>query len=87
MDHVTVVSELMAKKFQITLAQLNPTVGDLEGNYKLAIEAWEQAQKMGSDLIAFTELFITGYNTQDLIKKPSFFKAAQDQILQLAKAC
>ena len=77
----------MAKKFQITLAQLNPTVGDLEGNYKVAFEAWEQAQKMGSDLIAFTELFITGYNTQDLIKKPSFFKAAQDQILQLAKAC
>ena len=87
MDHITVVSELMAKKFQITLAQLNPTVGDLEGNYKVAFEAWEQAQKMGSDLIAFTELFITGYNTQDLIKKPSFFKAAQDQILQLAKAC
>ena len=87
MDHVTVVSELMAKKFQITLAQLNPTVGDLEGNYKVAFEAWEQAQKMGSDLIAFTELFITGYNTQDLIKKPSFFKAAQDQILKLAKTC
>ena len=50
-------------------------------------KAWEQAQKMGSDLIAFTELFITGYNTQDLIKKPSFFKAAQDQILKLAKTC
>ena len=77
----------MANKFQITLAQLNPTVGDLEGNYKVAIEAWDQAQKMGSDLIAFTELFITGYNTQDLIKKPSFFKAAQDQILKLAKTC
>ena len=77
----------MAKKFQITLAQLNPTVGDLEGNYKVALEAWEKAQKVGSDLIAFTELFITGYNTQDLIKKPSFFKAAQDQILKLAKTC
>ena len=87
MDHVTVVSELMAKKFQITLAQLNPTVGDLEGNYKVALEAWEKAQRVGSDLIAFTELFITGYNTQDLIKKPSFFKAAQDQILKLAKTC
>ena len=87
MDHVTVVSELMAKKFQITLAQLNPTVGDLEGNYKVAFEAWEKAQRVGSDLIAFTELFITGYNTQDLIKKPSFFKAAQDQILKLAKTC
>ena len=77
----------MAKTFQITLAQLNPTVGDLEGNYKVALEAWEKAQRVGSDLIAFTELFITGYNTQDLIKKPSFFKAAQDQILKLAKTC
>ena len=77
----------MAKKFQITLAQLNPTVGDLEGNYKVALEAWKKARRVGSDLIAFTELFITGYNTQDLIKKPSFFKAAQDQILKLAKTC
>ena len=77
----------MAKKFQITLAQLNPTVGDLEGNYKVALEAWEKAQRVDSDLIAFTELFITGYNTQDLIQKPSFFKAAQDQILKLAKTC
>ena len=77
----------MAKKFQLTLAQLNPTVGDLEGNYKVALEAWKKAQRVGSDLIAFTELFITGYNTQDLIKKPSFFKAAQDQILKLAKTC
>ena len=77
----------MAKKFQITLAQLNPTVGDLEGNYKAAFGAWQQAKKMGSDLIAFTELFITGYNTQDLIKKPSFCKAARDKISQLARTC
>ena len=77
----------MAKKFQITLAQLNPTVGDLEGNYKAALGAWQQAKKIGSDLIAFTELFITGYNTQDLIKKPSFCKAAQDKISKLAQTC
>ncbi len=77
----------MEKKFQITLAQLNPTVGDLEGNYKAAFGAWQKAKKMGSDLIAFTELFITGYNTQDLIKKPAFCKAAQDKISQLAQTC
>ena len=77
----------MAKRFQITLAQLNPTVGDLEGNYKAAFGAWQQAKKNGSNLIAFTELFITGYNTQDLIKKPSFCKAAQDEISKLAKTC
>ncbi len=77
----------MAKRFQITLAQLNPTVGDLEGNHKAALGAWQQAKKMGSDLIAFTELFITGYNTQDLIKKPSFCKAAQDKISKLAQTC
>ncbi|MDC3121355.1 NAD+ synthase [bacterium] len=77
----------MAKRFQITLAQLNPTVGDLEGNYKTALGAWQQAKKMGSDLIAFTELFITGYNTQDLIKKRSFCEAAQDKISKLARTC
>ena len=37
----------MAKRFQITLAQLNPTVGDLEGNYKAALGAWQQAKKKG----------------------------------------
>ena len=77
----------MAKRFQITLAQLNPTVGDLDGNYKAALGAWQQAKKKGSGLIAFTELFITGYNAQDLIKKQSFFKAAQDKISKLAQTC
>ena len=75
----------MAKKFQITLAQLNPTVGDLEGNYKVALEAWEKAQRVGSDLIAFTELFITGYNTQDLIKKPSFFQSSTRSNFKIGK--
>ena len=37
--------------------------------------------------MAFTELFITGYNTQDLIQKPSFYKVAQGKIEQLAKTC
>ena len=77
----------MAKKFKITLAQLNPTVGDLDGNYEAAVEAWKKAKEAGSDLVAFTELFITGYNTQDLIKKPSFCKVAQGKIKQLAKTC
>ena len=81
------VFRLMAKKFKITLAQLNPTVGDLDGNYEAAVEAWKKAKEAGSDLVAFTELFITGYNTQDLIKKPSFCKVAQEKITQLAKTC
>ena len=45
----------MVKKFKITLAQLNPTVGDLDGNYEAAVKAWKKAKEAGSVLVAFTE--------------------------------
>ena len=41
---------------------------------------------MGSDLIAFTELFITGYNTQDLIKKPLFQSSTRSNF-KIGKNC
>ena len=57
----------MSDEFKITLAQLNATVGDLSGNNQKVMEAWEIARGERSDLIAFPEMFITGYNPQDLI--------------------
>ena len=59
----------MSDEFKISLAQLNATVGDLSGNTQKVMEAWEIARDQRSDLIAFPELFITGYNPQDLILK------------------
>ena len=46
---------------RVALAQLNPTVGDLDGNLKLLTEAYDRADDAGCDLVAFPELSITGY--------------------------
>ena len=77
----------MSDQFKITLAQLNATVGDLKGNAEKVMTAWEKARDDGSNIIAFPELFITGYNPQDLILKPAFQKASADTIKKIAGAC
>ncbi|KUP90639.1 NAD+ synthase [Tritonibacter horizontis] len=76
----------MADRFRVTLAQLNPTVGDLAGNAAKARAAWEQGRAAGADLVALPEMFITGYNTQDLVMKPAFHTAAMAEIETLAQA-
>ena len=77
----------MADKFRLTLAQLNPTVGDLGGNAAKARAAWQVGRDAGADLVALSEMFITGYNTQDLVTKPAFAAAAMAQLDALAKDC
>ncbi|WP_170367676.1 NAD+ synthase [Ruegeria arenilitoris] len=77
----------MADHFRITLAQLNPTVGDIAGNAAKARSAWEQGRAAGADLVALPEMFVTGYNTQDLVLKPSFHMAAMAAVQQLAESC
>ena len=56
----------MTDQFRITIAQLNPTVGDLQRNAAKAKQAWLQGAEQGSDFVTLPEMFITGYNTQDL---------------------
>ena len=77
----------MFDTFKISLAQLNPTVGDLNGNADKAFAAWEKSKQSGADLVALPEMFITGYNAQDLISKPAFHTAASETIQRLAEAC
>ncbi|UWQ49147.1 NAD+ synthase [Leisingera caerulea] len=77
----------MADRFRVTLAQLNPTVGDLAGNAAKARAAWEEGRKAGADLVALPEMFITGYNTQDLVMKPVFHQAAIAEVEKLAADC
>ncbi len=77
----------MADRFRVTLAQLNPVVGDLAGNAAKAKAAWQRGAEVGADLVALPEMFITGYNTQDLVMKPAFHTAAIDALRQLATDC
>lgn len=78
------MSKNKPEKLRIALAQLNPTVGDLAGNAKLAQQAFAEAEQASSDLIVFSELFITGYPPEDLILKTSFQQAAMHTIETLA---
>ncbi|MEP4246950.1 NAD+ synthase [Tateyamaria sp.] len=77
----------MADTFRITLGQLNPTVGDIAGNAVKAFDAWEAGRAAGADLVALPEMFITGYNAQDLVMKPVFHAAAMQAVKDLAVKC
>ena len=77
----------MAETFRLTLAQLNPTVGDLDANSRKAREAWEAGKAAGAHMVALTEMFVTGYQTQDLVLKPAFTDAAMAAIEALARDC
>jgi NAD+ synthase len=73
-------------QFSITLAQLNPTVGDVEGNAAKARAARAQAHADGADLMVLPELFITGYPPEDLVLKPAFQAACRAALEALAAA-
>ncbi len=77
----------MPAHFRLTLAQLNPTLGAITANAALAVDAWAQGRAAGADMVALTEMFITGYQTQDLILKPAFARAAEAEIVALAQTC
>jgi NAD+ synthase len=77
----------MPASFRLTLAQLNPVLGALSANADMARAAWAAGRDAGADMVALTEMFITGYQTQDLITKPAFIRAAVAQIEGLAADC
>ncbi len=59
----------------IALAQLDPTVGDVDGNLGKARAARAQAALLGADVVMFPELFLAGYPPEDLVLKPAFQQA------------
>ncbi|MFM2356676.1 MAG: hypothetical protein RLZZ528_2412, partial [Pseudomonadota bacterium] len=77
----------MAETFRLTLAQMNPTVGAILANADKARAAWAEGKAAGAGMVALTEMFITGYQTRDLILKPAFVADAMAAIEQLAKDC
>ncbi len=77
----------MPETFRLTLAQLNPTMGDLEGNADLARKAWAAAKAAGADMVALPEMFLSGYQPQDLVRKPAFVADAARVLAQLVSDC
>ena len=76
----------MTDTLAIALAQLNPTVGDLEGNKALILQARAEAAALGADLVVCTELAVTGYPPEDLVLKPMFQDQARAVVEALAAA-
>ena len=71
---------------KIALAQINPTIGDLDGNRQLILRYAQQAHDRGADLVVFPELSVIGYPPQDLLENPFFKKAAQRTVERIAQA-
>ena len=70
---------------RIGLAQINPTVGDIEGNAALIEGCIDDARAQRVDVIAFPELALCGYPPEDLLLKPAFTQANRDALAGLAK--
>lgn len=75
---------------KITICQMNPWVGDIEGNVKRIVGLLGQVKAQGSDLVVFPELFLTGYPPRDLLEKDWFIarcRAAIEDIQTKSREC
>ena len=76
----------MTSKLKIHLAQINPTVGDLDGNAAKILREFAKANEAGCDLAVFSEMTICGYPCEDLWLKKYFVEAAQDKVAEIIAA-
>jgi NAD+ synthase len=76
----------MTDSLSISIAQLDPTVGDIAGNLGRLRDAWNEARTAGADLVVASELFVAGYPPEDLVLKPAFVAACQAAVADFARA-
>jgi len=69
---------------KVALAQINPTVGDLEGNSEKILDYHRQAKLAGADLVVFSEMALTGYPPLDLLGRPAFVDRCEIALSDLA---
>ena len=74
----------MTNELSIALAQINPTVGDVDGNTELIKKAREEAHAGGADILVTGELAVSGYPPEDLVLKPAFMDRIEEKISILA---
>jgi len=75
------------RPFRMAMVQMNPTVGDLDGNVRRIIGWLREAKKATPDLVAFPELAITGYPPEDLLLKPQFVADNRRALNEVIRAC
>ncbi len=72
---------------RVGLAQINTTVGDLEGNVAKVLQYVERARDLGVDVVSFPELTVTGYPPEDLLLRPSFVRDNLQALDAVVKGC
>jgi NAD+ synthase len=70
----------MADSLKVALAQLNPKVGDVDGNLAKVRAARAEAKKQGAELVLTSELVLSGYPPEDLVLKPAFQKRCHEAV-------
>jgi NAD+ synthase (glutamine-hydrolysing) len=70
---------------RLALAQIDSTVGDLDGNRERILTRLSEAKEAGADIVLFPELAVTGYPPEDLLLRPSFVRAAEESLSQIAR--
>lgn len=70
---------------KIRLEQLNPTIGDINGNVALMHEAMKKAEADGIDLLVLPELVVCGYSPMDLLERPAFLNAIYEANKKIAE--
>jgi len=72
---------------RVALAQINPTVGDIQGNMVLVLQAMARAEAEGAGVTLFPELCLTGYPPEDLLLKEHFVEDNLVALEQVSAAC
>ena len=76
----------MADALSIVIAQINPTVGDLDRNVDAVLAVWREAAGIRADLVVAPELCITGYPPEDLVMRPAFDAAVRERLDRIVRA-
>jgi NAD+ synthase (glutamine-hydrolysing) len=71
------------RSLRIGMAQINPTVGDLDGNFRRIADACGKARTQGVDLLVFPEMALPGYPPEDLLLKPAFITRVLERTREL----
>ena len=72
---------------KIALAQLNYTIGDIDGNKGKIIEAIEKAKAEGADVVLFAEQAVSGTPAFDLLRKTTFLELCEEALEDIARHC
>lgn len=72
---------------KIAIAQLNYTIGDIDGNTSKIIDAINRAKAQKADLVIFAEQAVSGTPAFDLLRKTTFLELCEDALVEIASCC